>query len=78
MNMIVGARIDKKLYDKIKKDTRSQSEIVRAALDLYFSNCTKKTNVNTSLTEVKHNKKNREGEDIHSKIDAVLSRFNLI
>jgi len=76
MSNIIGARIDKKLYDKIKNDSRSPSDIVRTALAQYYSKYISESNVNTSFTVVKQKEKTDEGEDIHSKVDALFRRFN--
>jgi len=46
MTMIIGARVEKKLYNRIKQDGRSASEIVRTALNQYYSKYTPESNVN--------------------------------
>ena len=59
MNKIVGARIDDSLYNKMKKDGRSQTIIIREALTQYYFKNERKIDVNRPLTSV-NNKKNED------------------
>jgi len=59
MNKVVGARINDSLYNKMKKDGRPQTIIIREALTQYYFKNERKIDVNSLFTAV-NNKKNED------------------
>ncbi len=57
MSKIIGGRIDDSLYNKIKKDGRSYSVIIRDALTKYFSKSFQESDVNMCKQLVNGKKK---------------------
>jgi hypothetical protein len=59
MGNIVGARISDSLYNKMAEDKKTNTEIIREALNQYFFNNEKKNDVNRHVLGV-NNKKNKD------------------
>jgi len=52
MTKVVGVRVDDKLYQKIMEDGRPATEILRQALNEYYSEPSPKNNTIATLTGV--------------------------
>lgn len=76
MSNFIGVRIDKNLYELVRKDSRSTSDIVRTALHHYYETHMPEPHVDASRTVVKHKENTDEGDDIHHKVDLILKRFH--
>jgi len=74
MSKTIGVRIDEKLKQKIISDGRPATEILRDALNKYFSIQPQKTDVNTTLTGVNKDISETEYQAIKKEIDAFLER----
>lgn len=52
MSKVIGVRVDDKLYQKIIEDGRPATEILRQALNEYYSKPSPKNNANATFTGV--------------------------
>ena len=52
MTKVIGFRVPDELYQKIMEDGRSTTEILRQALNEYYSKPSQKNNTNATLTGV--------------------------
>ena len=69
MNKIVGARINDSLYNKMKKDGRPQTIIIREALTHYYFKNERKIDVNSLFTAVNNKNNNDRYKMIAKEVD---------
>ncbi len=69
MNKVVGARINDSLYNKMKKDGRPQTIIIREALTQYYFKNERKIDVNSLFTAVNNKKNNDRHKMIAKEVD---------
>ncbi len=74
MSKTIGLRFDEKLYQKIISDGRPTTEILRDALNKYYSIQPQKTDVNTPLTGVNKDIFESEYQTTKFEVDAFLRR----
>jgi hypothetical protein len=72
MGKIVGARISDSLYKRMVEDKKTNTEIIREALNQYYSNYEKKIDVNKPLAGVNNEKNKDKYLSISNEIDEFL------
>lgn len=78
MSKTIGARIDDEIYKKIQADPRSNTEILRSALEKYYSEHEQKNNDKTLLTPVNNMITSRAIEYLQQIVKTVVLDYCII
>ena len=75
MSKVIGTRVNDEVYNKLKQQDKSITEILRGAIDKYLSKPDDKSEINVNTCKQPVNSKKNEGkyQETRAEVDAFLS-----